>query len=154
MIFLADVKPFVVIFCIGWCYCQFILCYFYGRYYCHIWQMFMPLICGGCFYHIGVFLIIFVDIICIGWCYCQFILWQILLPFILWQVLYHLCFNLLLALIVKWQMLLPFVWKMENHISYVWITSRCYCHGGRWNSHLGWVVFGRCYSHGGWWYCH
>ena len=47
------------------------------------------------------------------------VFWQILLPFILWQVLYHLCFNLLLALIVNWQMLLPFMWKMENHISYV-----------------------------------
>ena len=33
-------------------------------------------------------------------------------------------------------------------------TGRCYCHGGRWNGHLGWSMIGRCYSHGGWWCCH
>ena len=36
----------------------------------------------------------------------------------------------------------------KPHFIYL-ISGRCYCHGGRWNGHLGWVVFGRCYSHGG-----
>ena len=64
MIFWADVKPFDIIFtywlmllpiCFMLLLWQMLLPYF--------WLMFMPLICGGCFYPFGVYLK-FADIIC------------------------------------------------------------------------------------------
>ena len=48
-------------------------------------------------------------------------------------------FLLLLAYIVRWQMLLPLYVVDGNHILFVCNAGRCYCLGGRWNNHPGWV---------------
>ena len=113
--------------------------------------MLLPYYCHRSFYH---FNLIFENVF-VGWCYCQLWLWQILLPYVLWLMLLPLCIVCYWPLIVRWQMLLPFLcgwWK--NLILFVCVIGRWLCHGGRWNNHQGWVLFGRCYSHGGWWNCH
>ena len=128
---LADV---IAIFCMFF-FCDRSYCHNLGRWYC-LWL----LTCGWCCYHIGVFNIScwdLADVIANAFFFFFFFLWQILLP-----------------LFVCWQILLPYMWKMVNHISCVYISGRCCCHGGRWNSHLRWVMIGRCYCHSDWCYCH
>ena len=47
-------------------------------------------------------------------------------------------FLALLAYIVWWQMLLP-LYMVDGKPQFVCNAGRCYCHGGRWNNHPGWV---------------
>ena len=140
----------------------------------YLWQMLLPYCCGGCFYHFYIMLIFMADVIAIllwwmflphydifdnvfiGWCYCQLLLWQILLPSVCGWCYYHFVLFVIAFSIARWQMLLP--WYVDDgkphFVCLYCIFGWCYCHGGRWNNHLGWDLFGRCYGHSGWWNCH
>ena len=65
---------------------------------------------------------------------------------------YH--FFLLIAYFVRWQMLLALYVVDGKPQMFIYDVGRCYCHGGRWNNHPGWVLFGRCNSHGSRWNYH
>ena len=87
--------------------------------------------------------------------------WQMLLPYILWQMLQpcHVVDGMITeadgitSCLARWQMLpflFYFVWQMLSHYVCMLqlIFDRCCCQSGRWNSHQGgYTKHGRCYGH-------
>ena len=125
----AKFKPIDVIFYIGWCYYQLLY----------------------------VFVADLIAMV-LGWCYCLCFLLVVDVVTTLEFLIIH---------VEIWQMLMSmpffFFFVADGITIYVedgkphflcFMLGRCYCHGGRWNSHLRWVMIGTCYCRGDWCYCH